>query len=107
MIPVPAAAAPIAAAVISKKRRQIIRAFRDAGATSPESSKTLEEAGLRAGMLVEIQKLRGVLVESSENRFFLDEERERQVTRFRRYLAASIAAVSVVLVLVAWWLSSG
>ena len=95
---------PPFAAIISKKRRRIISAFRNAGATSSESARSLEDVGLSKSVLLEIQKLRGVLVEVAPNRFYLDEIREREVARFRRTL---LAALVVFVIVVAWYFSGG
>jgi hypothetical protein len=88
----------IAAVVISKKRRLIISAFQDAGATSPENAKLLEDIGLSKGVLLDVQKLRGVLVEVAPNCFYLDEEREREAARFRRMLVVVLLALVVVII---------
>ncbi|HEX9972969.1 MAG TPA: hypothetical protein VGD14_12940 [bacterium] len=95
---------PPFAAIISKKRRRIINAFRQIGATSSESARSLEDVGLSKSVLLEIQKLRGVLVEVAPNRFYLDEIREREVARFRRTL---LAALVVFVIVVAWYFSGG
>ena len=107
MMTAPPGIAPIAAAAVVKKRKKIIRAFRDAGATSSETSKTLAEVGLSRSVLLEIQKLRGVLVEPSEGRYYLDEAREKVVNRFRKVLVACFAVLCTALVLLGWWLSTG
>ena len=93
---------PIAAIAISKKRRHIIHAFRNAGATSLENARSLEEIGLPNSLLLEIQKLKGVIVEASPNQFYLDETQESKVARFRRNL---MIAFAVIVLLVALYLS--
>ena len=89
---------PIAAVIISKKRRLIISAFQDAGATSPESAKLLEDIGLSRNVLLDVQKLRGILVEVAPNCFYLNEEREREAARFRRMLVVVLLALVAVIV---------
>ena len=84
---------PIAAVVISKKRRLIINAFQEAGATSPENAKLLEDIGLSRSVLLDVQKLRGILVEVAPNCFYLDEAREREAARFRRMLVVVLLAL--------------
>ena len=91
---------PFPAIIISKKRRRILNAFREAGVTSPENARAIEEVGLSKSILLEIQKLRGVLVEVDNNRYYLDEMREKQVMRFRRTL---IVVLIVIVVLIAWY----
>jgi hypothetical protein len=90
---------PFPAILISKKRRQILNTFREAGATSPENAKTVEDIGLSKSILLEIQKLEGVLVEVEQNRFYLDKIREKQVIRFRRTLAVGLTAIVVLIAL--------
>lgn len=92
------------AAIISKKRRRIINAFRNAGATSSEKARSLDDVGLSKSVLLEIQKLRGVLVEVASNRFYLDERRETEVARFRLIL---LSALVVLVILVTWYFSRG
>jgi len=88
----------IAAVVISKKRRLIISAFQDAGATSPENAKLLEDIGLSRSVLLDVQKLRGVVVEVAPNCFYLDEKREREAARFRRMLVVGLLALIVIII---------
>lgn len=90
--------------IISKKRRRIINAFREAGAVSSESAKPLEEIGLSKSVLLEIQKLRGVIVKVEQNRFYLDEMRGKKVEHFRRILAVVLV---VLVALIAWYFNKG
>jgi hypothetical protein len=90
--------------IISKKRRRIINAFREAGATSSESAKSLEDISLSKSVLLEIHKLRGVIVKVEQNRFYLDEMQERKVERFRRILALVLVAL---IALIAWYFNKG
>lgn len=94
------------AAIVAKKRRRVIRAFAQAGATSPETAKTLEELGVHDSLILQVQKMRGVIVPVDGERFYLDEARELEVARKRR--AIVLIAVAVILVL-AWllWSPSG
>ena len=86
------------AAIISKKRRHIINAFRKAGATSAENAKPIKELGLSQSLLLHIQKLRGVLVEVPPNRYYLDEIRERKVERFRRIFLTVFVVIVIILI---------
>ena len=88
------------AEVIAIKRRRIIRAFREAGATSPGSAKTLDEIGLHHSLLVHVQKLRRVLIEVEAGRFYLDESRYRSVQRMRFLAIAAWLVVIAALILV-------
>ena len=90
----------IMAAIIAKRRRRIIRAFAEAGATSPESARTPEELKLHGNLLLHVQKLRGVLVEVEGGRYYLDEAREREVVRLRRRLVLLLLLAAVII----YWL---
>lgn len=90
---------PIAAVVISKKRRALLDALRRAGATSAAGAVPLAQAGIEPSMLLEIQKLRGVVVAAGGGRFYLDEAREAEAAAGRKALAAAlIVAIVVVLI---------
>lgn len=84
-----ASAAPIAAAV-ARARRRVLRAFRDAGATSPEQAigfqpqRRMEEKYFDA--LVEF----GGIVGTDKGTFWLDEARVAEHTARRRKRAAMI-----------------
>jgi len=97
---VPPVAGPFAAIIVSKKRKRIIAAFRDAEATSPDRAKTLDDLGLSKSGLLEIQRLRGVIVEVGEGRYYVDEAREAEVARFRRFLVLGVVMVAAGIALV-------
>lgn len=91
---------PVAAVMISKKRRALLDALRRAGATSAARAVPLAQAGIEPSMLLEIQKLRGVVVDAGGDRFYLDEAREAEAATGRRVIAVVlIAAIVVVLIL--------
>jgi|CXWL01.1.fsa_nt_gi hypothetical protein len=93
---IPAGLGPIGPAIIARKRRQLIAAFRSNGATSPATARTLEELGLGHGMLVRIQEHRHVLVDVGEGRFYLDEAREAAVSKTRRLMLGVVVLVVAV-----------
>lgn len=95
---------PVTAVIISKKRRRIIRAFRKAKALSAESAMSLDEIGLSKNIILEIQKFGGVLVEVAQNRFYLDEKQEQEISRFRRILVLTLI---VLVTLTAWYFNKG
>ena len=102
----PPAVSAFAAIAISKKRRRILRAFRDAEATSTTRARRLEDIGLSPSLLVEIQKLRGVLIEAEDGHYFLDETREAEVDGLRKKLAVAIVVVVLVGAVAAWYLGA-
>ncbi len=87
------------AAVVAKKRKRIIQAFANAGATSPDTAKTLDELGLSGSPVLHIQKQRGVLVQVEGHRYYLDEEREAEVVHMRRVM---VLAVCTFIIIILW-----
>ena len=88
----------VPAVIVSKKRRRIIRAFRKAKALSAESAMSLDEIGLSKNLILEIQKLGGVIVKVGQDRYYLDENREAEITRFRRvFVLALVVVVSIII----------
>ncbi len=99
MLPVATTSGAVAAGVVARKRKRIIRAFRENGATSPGTARTLMEVGLSEGFLVHVLKLRHVIVGVGGDRFYLDTERERAVERARRVVVlVSVFAVAAIIV---------
>lgn len=85
--------APIAAIIVSKKRRQIIDAFRKSGTVSSESAKTLEEIDLNDSVLLKVQRMRNVIVEAKPNHFYLDEVKEKEAARSRIIFVISVIII--------------
>lgn len=103
MVPAGVSGAIVAAAV-SRKRRRLIATFRAQGATSAATAKSLSELGLSSSVLLQIQKLRGVIVDDGHGRMFLDEARAAVVDRTRRLLIpAIILVVTAIVFLLLWW----
>ena len=92
----------VAAGVVARRRRKLIRAFREHGATSPETARSLTEIGLSEGPLVHIMKLKHVIVNVGGDRFYLDTAREQATERARRVVVAVAALVVVIVVVVLW-----
>lgn len=102
MAPPASGSGAVAAGLIARKRRKIIRAFREHGATSPETARSLAEVGLSEGLLLHVMKLRHLIVNVGGGRFYLDAARERAVERSRRVAIAVVTLVVVVVVIVLW-----
>jgi hypothetical protein len=92
----------VPAAVVARKRKAIIEAFRRAGATNPGAARTLQDVGLPPTLLTEVLKLRHVLVEVEAGRFYLDTKREQETARTRGAIVVIVVLVLLVLVLVLW-----
>ncbi|MFH1688912.1 MAG: hypothetical protein ABIE42_01580 [Candidatus Eisenbacteria bacterium] len=93
------------AGVVARKRKRIIRAFREHGATSPETAKSLVEVGLSDGFLVHVMKLRHVIVNVGGDRFYLDTAREQAVERTRRVVLAVVVLLVAAIIVVLWRMS--
>jgi len=102
MLPGVTGTGAVAAGVVARKRKRIIRAFREHGATSPEMARSLVEVGLSDNLLVHVMKLRHIIVNVGGDRFYLDTAREREVERTRMVVAA-VFVLAVVLVIVMMW----
>ena len=102
MAPPASGSGAVAAGIIARKRKRIIRAFREHGATSPETARSLVEVGLTEGLLVHVMKLRHVIVDVGGARFYLDTERERQVERTRRATVTVLVIAVIIVVIVLW-----
>jgi len=92
----------VAAGIVARKHRKIVRAFREHGATSPEKARTLADVGLSDGLLLHVMKLKHLIVSVGGDRFYLDTAREQVIDRTRRVVVAVIALVVVVIVVVLW-----
>lgn len=100
-----------AAAMIIIKRREleVVQDFRDKGAVSPATAKSLEEIGYHDGWPVwPLARLRrrAVIREVSPGMFYLDEEVWTAMLNLRRRLAFMMVALTV-LALIGWYLNAG
>lgn len=98
----PMSTGAVPAAVVARKRKAIIAAFREAGATHPDAARTLEDVGLPPTLLSEVLRLRNVLVEVDEGRFYLDTQREEETARTRGVVAAVLVVALLVVLFVLW-----
>jgi hypothetical protein len=86
-----------ATTVVMAATNRIMRAFRRAGATSPDTAKTLEEVGCRRNLSFRKLERRGVLVEVPGPRYYLDEDAAEEFATYRRTIfLLSLAVILVV-----------
>lgn len=78
---------PIAAAAAARRNR-IMRCFAKAGAVSPERAETLEQLGITNGHIVRRMVKGGVLKETTDNRFWLDQAADAAFQRRARKAVA-------------------
>jgi len=93
----------VAAVVLAKERRMVGR-FRMSGAVSPQQARTLEELGIKPGVILRRLRERAVVRKVGEDRYYVDELSWEAVRRSRRraiHVAGVIALVLILAVLFA------
>ena len=83
---------------ILRKERQLVRHFREAGAVSPSSAKSLD--GVQVGhhsLALRRLRHRVVIREAQPDRFYLDEEVWEALGRTRRQVSVAVLALIVLL----------
>lgn len=88
------------AAIVARKRREMLNAFRVADAISPSTAKLLPEIGVKERGLFRIQLSHRVIVRTSDNRYYLDEAREKEVDLIRKRFAFVMLALVTIILLV-------
>lgn len=83
--------------VIIARQRRYLRTFKQAGAVSPGSSILLSDHGIGKSMIFNRLVRQGVIVPVGEDRYYLDEQKEQEISRKR--LPVLIAALFLVLIL--------
>ena len=91
-----------AAAAIIRKERRIVDAFRNEGATSPESARSPGELGVNGSWLVDRLIDRAVLRQAEPGRYYLDEEAWKAFCQARRLRAIIVVSVILLCVVCAW-----
>jgi len=89
-----------AAAVIAIRRKRLVRAFHQAGATDSAHAVTLEQLGQRRSWVFEHMAAQGVFIATEDGRYFMDEQTAVEFLAARRKRALIIAG-GLVLVFVA------
>lgn len=84
------------AIAIIAKRKKIIRQFRAANATVPERAIDPFILGLCHGFVFRKLVVRGILIETTRNLFYLDEAREQIYRESRRKMGLVMMAVILV-----------
>ena len=94
--------APVIAAVIRRREREVVDDFRRGGATSPTAAKSLADLGLEDSWPVRRLQRRAVIREPEPGIMYLDEEVWAAVRRTRRRVALTFGTVLVVLSIGIW-----
>lgn len=90
-----------AAAVVARQNR-CLRAFHAAGATSPDSARTLADLHLRNSWVFRRMVARGVISRTADGRFYLDQAAADRFLRSRRTRVLLFVALAVVVAIIAW-----
>ena len=83
-------------------QNRLIRRFRDATATDPKSATALADVGCRDTWIFRRMAARGVFIETTVGRYYMDEEAARRFVTFRR--RRMLVFLTVVILLFALWL---
>ena len=93
-------------AAIVLKQKRLMRNFRAANATSPQTARIPEDIGCRQRWIFRRMVARGVFVPIGDGRFYMDEEAGRNFVQQRRIKALiALVIVGIGLVLYLIWFS--
>ena len=92
-------------AVVVVHQNRLMRQFRDAKATAPKSASTLAKIGCRNSWVFRRMVARGVFIEISDGRFYMDEDTARLFVK-RRWQRMLIFLATVILLFVVWLICS-
>lgn len=93
-----------AAAVIAIRRKQLVRAFRDAEATVATRAIKLEQLGKRRSWIFDQMVKRGVFIASGNDRYFMNESVAEAFLAARRKRALIITTVLLLVFALIWLL---
>ncbi len=91
-----------AAAVIARRRRRLVRRFREAGATDPEHAVTLEDIGERRSWIFDQMAQHEVFIPVHAERFYMNESAANEFLRERRFRALLIGTILLIVFLLLW-----
>lgn len=84
-------------AVIVRRQNQFMRAFRRAGAVSPDTARSLDELGLRESWVFRRMAARGVFVRVDGGRWHVSETAAAAFVLRRRVLMVSFIALAILI----------
>ena len=90
-------------AIVVVHQNRLLRRFREAQAKAPKSASTLADIGGRNSWVFRRMVARGVFIETSAGRFYMDEDAARLFVK-RRWQRMLIYLAAVILLLVVWLL---
>jgi hypothetical protein len=92
-------------AVIVVHQNRLMGKFREAKATTPKSASTLTDIGCRNSWVFRRMVARGVFIETSAGRFYMDEDVARWFVK-RRWQRMLIFLAAAILLFVVWLILS-
>ncbi len=91
------------AAIIIAMQNKCLRRFLEHNALSPDQAKTVEELGLRKNPFFNRFLRRGILVQTSEDRYYMIPEKAEEFKRQRkRHVFIALAVILAAIALIAW-----
>lgn len=87
----------VAIAVLLRKEREIVAAFRAAGAAAPDAAVTLTALGVHDGVALRRLRQRAIIREAGTDRFYLDEPSYVANVQIRRRLALVVVIIGILL----------
>lgn len=91
-----------AAAIVARRRRRILRQFRDAGAVDPKHAASLEALGVRWSWIFAKMADRGVFLPLDDGRYYLDELAAEAYLSHKRRVALIGAGLTLAVFLAFW-----
>jgi hypothetical protein len=83
-------------AVVVMHQNRLMRRFRDAKATTPKSARTLAEIGCRNSWIFRRMVAGGVFIETSDGRYYMDEDAARWFVKRRWRVILIFLAVVII-----------
>lgn len=89
-----------AAIAIMAQRKKLIRRFKNAGATSIDTAINATDHGIRHSMIFQKLVRDGVIVNTNNNQFYLDEAAETELRKLRlRIIFMMLSVVAILFVI--------
>jgi len=88
--------------VIAARRRKLIQKFRAAGATSPSTAMPLPSDAIFTSFIFKRLHNFGVLKETTNGRYYLDEAAEKALSKQRRIMLMVLLVIVLALVAIIW-----
>ncbi len=99
-------AAPMVPLIVAMKLKQIFAAFESHGATSPDTAMSFANLGIRESHLLRRLVSHGVLVPTTEERYYLDRQAKGVWRQGRQRRVAVILMVAAAGLIIAWYINA-